>query len=141
MKGQVDADVADETCRQAWGARELLLRWGFAAEQVQICTGYPMGEEYAHRPLEQRPMQAFVQLCDERLAGDGKFRIACGPLGVRKQEWGARMLTHLNAIAAGVYDEALLHKQYQHTNAWIGRDDIAAALRAKGIELVKTPVV
>lgn len=131
MKGRVDADVALEAARQAWGARELLLRLGVPQEAVRITSAVSVGKDQT-LPLEQRPLLAAVQLVDGIRR---PFTIECGPC-VSKTVFLEACRVYFGRIAEGELTEEQLAREFHLTSAWIGREEIVEALRKNGHPVV-----
>ena len=134
MKGRVDEDVADEAILQCWGAREVLLRLGYPAEQVVLAVGvrHGAGED---RPVEDRTPFAVVQL---RWAGMPSFNIECGPAGLPKRKFFRRLRTYMTDIGLGTHSEETLARRFSRTSAYLGRVELIASLRKAGFP-VPTP--
>lgn len=133
MKGRVDRDVADEAARQAWGARELLLRLGFAPTQVTVQVGVPFGAEQ-DKPVAERQLHAFVllQVADASSTDGARlFQIDCGVIPAAKL-FGEVFRQRMQAIAGGVHTESSLQRAYEVTNAYQAREEIRALLIRRG---------
>lgn len=137
MKGRIDRDVAEEAARQAWGARELLLRMGFPAEQIAMTCGVPLGGEQ-RQAIEDRTLESAVVLRMMVKEGDGlrshKFTISCGPVASAPL-FAEAVRRRLGGIAAGIFSEADLLRAYNASSAFGGRYEIVSALKAKGFPI------
>lgn len=139
-KGRVEADVADEAARQCWGARELLLRWGFTNEQITMQIGYKAGGADARKPIAERQLYAVVELTEARdmakfaKHGAGRFVIECGPVPSREL-FALSVQRRMASIAAGVFSEEQLTAAWHATSAYGGRDEILAELTKRGFAM------
>lgn len=139
MKGRIDRDVAEEAARQAWGARELLLRLEFPASQIATRAGIPLGGE--HRgDMADRMLESAVTLRMMVKVGTGMglesltFDITCGPVA-SVTLFAEAVRRRSAAIAAGAFEEAALLDAYRSCAAFGGRDEIVRLLHAKGFQI------
>lgn len=137
MKGRIDRDVAEEAARQAWGARELLLRLRFPTEQIALTCGVPLGGEQ-RQEIKDRTLESAVTLRMMVKEGEGlrsyKFTITCGPVASASL-FAEAVRRRMSAIAAGVFSEADLLRAYNASSAFGGRHEVVAALKAKGFPI------
>lgn len=128
MKGRVDADVAMEAARQAWGARELLLRLGFTPASIVIGLALPIGSTQHGKAVADRQLQCCVKL---KMPGMPDFIIGCGPIPSPDLLHTAVKQTFAR-VASGEVAEKKLRAEFHATNAWAGREEIVANLRVAG---------
>lgn len=139
-KGRVEADVADEAARQCWGARELLLRWGFPNEQITLQLGHKADGAEGRKPIAERQLYAVVELVEPRDAakfakyGVGRFVIECGPCPSREL-FALSVQRRMASIAGGVFSEEQLAAAWRATDAYLGRVEIMAELAKRGFAM------
>lgn len=125
MKGEVELDVALEAARQAWGARELLMRLGFGNDQLTITTGR-IAEASGLLVLH-----AVVQILDPTKPVSSAFYIDCGAIPTTAL-FGHAVQRFFDRVGSGTVAEATLRREFEATNAWIGREEIVARIQSHG---------